>query len=83
MSLYSRYLPAVSVAVCAMALGVQTLILHPWHTRLDTEFKSLKSLKAEHDKHLEVYNRIRLERIDKLEKRIDKLVEKHEKILKI
>lgn len=76
MSFPKKYFPGISVAACALALGIQAIISHRFH-QMDREFQNLKNLKAELDKHLEVYNKIRLERIDELDKQIDRLANLH------
>lgn len=61
------WLPYLNFTVATSALGFQVGVLYPWHEELDAEFKKLK---AEHTEQLETYHRLKLDRLEELEKRL-------------
>lgn len=71
-SLLKTYLPYINFGVAAAALTFQTTVLYPWHMVLDEDFQKLKK---DQEEKLKEFHRLKLERLERIESKIERLLE--------
>jgi len=65
-----KSLPVVNFGIATIALTFQTTVLYPWHLKLEEDFDELKH---EHEDQLNKYHKLKLEKLDVIEQKLNAL----------
>ena len=69
----TRVLPYINFTVASVALTFQVTVLYPWHHLLEVE---LQQLKGEQNQKLLEFHRLKLERLNLIDTKLDALLVK-------
>ena len=69
-------LPYINFGVAVSALAFQVTVLYPWHCVLDDDFKQLR---IEQEKKLQEFHKLKLQRLETIEAKLEELTSKFSK----